>query len=129
MATSKRGESRGGNRGRAGQNNNSGGRNQYGGVTGAARANPLAAAAAVGSAVATGVFLWSRRSRLSEQIESLSNQVKEWRGSTESDFVGENVSGDNSFATGSPRARGSRGRSQAQIAEEALTLKETGASA
>ena len=120
MATNNRGADRQGNRGRNNRDNNPEGRNQYSGLTGAARANPLAAAAAVGSAVAAGVFLWSRRSQISEQIEDLSFQVREWRSG--SDFTGENLSSDEPFMARSS----SRKRSQAEIAEEALTLKETG---
>jgi hypothetical protein len=84
MATNNRG----GKRGR------SEGRNQHSGIMSTARDNPLATAAAVGGAVAAGVFLWSRRNQISEQIG----------------------------------IRGG-GRSQAEIAEEALTLKETGKTA
>ena len=65
MASNNRGGNRGGNRGR---NNNPEGRNQYSGMMGTARENPFAAAAAVGGAVAAGVFLWSRRNQISDQI-------------------------------------------------------------
>ena len=43
-----------------------------------ARENPLATAAAVGGAVAAGVFLWSRRNQISDQISNLSDQFSEW---------------------------------------------------
>ncbi|HVL78453.1 MAG TPA: hypothetical protein VM346_04105 [Sphingomicrobium sp.] len=57
-------------------NNNPSGYNQYNsGWTGTAREHPFAAAAAVGGAVAAGVFLWSRRN----QISDLSEQMGEWR--------------------------------------------------
>src|SRR3954465_10992727 len=68
--------SRGGSRGR---NNNPEGRNQYSGIMGTARENPIAAAAAVGGAVAAGVFLCSRRNQISDQISNLSDQISEWR--------------------------------------------------
>ena len=74
MATSNRG----GNRGR-GRNNNPDGKNQYSGLAGSAREHPFTAAAAVGGAVAAGVFLWSRRNQISDQIGSLSDQMREWR--------------------------------------------------
>ena len=44
-----------------------------------ARDNPLATAAAVGGAVAAGVFLWSRRNQITDQINSLGEQISEWR--------------------------------------------------
>src|SRR3569832_2101844 len=78
MASTNRGGNRGGNRSR-GRNNNPEGINQYSGLTGKARENPLAAAAAVGGAVAAGVFLWSRRNQISDQIGNLSEQISEWR--------------------------------------------------
>jgi hypothetical protein len=103
MATNNRGGNRSGNRG--GRNNNPEGRNQYSGVIGSARSNPLAAAAAV--------FLWSRRNSISEQIGGLADQVSEWREGVGSDEL----------------AAGEGGRTQAEIAQEALTLKETGETA
>jgi len=111
---------------RTGRNNNPEGRNQYSGVAARARENPLATAAAVGGAVAAGVFLWSRRKQISDQIGSLADQISEWRDSTGSEHAPEEAgSGEN--LTGS-RARAGR-RSQAEISEEALTLKELGETA
>lgn len=116
MAANNRGGKSGGTRTRNARNNNPDGRNQYSGLKGKARQNPLAAAAAVGTAVAAGVFLWSRRSQLSDQIAGLSDQINEWRGASGyADEDGHNVAAGNSD-----------GRTQAEIAEEALTLKETG---
>jgi hypothetical protein len=86
----------------------------------------LAAAAAVGGAVAAGVFLWSRRNQISDQIGSLSDQISEWRegsGST-SEFGTDDDTATESFIA-SPRRRGGR-KNQSDIAEEAMTLKETG---
>ena len=125
MATNNRGGNRGGNRGRnRGRNNNPEGRNQYSGWTSTARENPLATAAAVGGAVAAGVFLWSRRTQISEQIGNLSDPISAWRAGFQSDeFESDDMSPDSFIA--SPRSRGGR-KSQAQISEEALTLKETG---
>jgi hypothetical protein len=113
---------RGGNRGRKGQNNNPEGHNQFDrGWVDTAKERPFTAAAAVGGAVAAGVFLWSRRNQITDQIAGLSDQISEWReGSSQGD---RNMSGEQGFI-----ARSGRGspRSQAEIAEEALTLKETG---
>jgi hypothetical protein len=133
MATNNRGGNRGGNRGRSGRNNNPEGRNQYSGMMSTARDNPLATAAAVGGAVAAGVFLWSRRNQISDQISSLADQISEWREgmSSDTDLTAEDTASAEPFitSTGSgSRRRGAR-RSQTEISEEALTLKETGKSA
>ena len=61
------------------RNNNPEGRNQYSGAMGAARSNPLAAAAVVGGAIAGSLFLWARRNQISDQIGSLADQIDEWR--------------------------------------------------
>ena len=122
MATSNRG----GNRGRGGKNNNPEGRNQYSGVMSSARDNPLATAAAVGGAVAAGVFLWSRRNQISDQISSLSNQISEWReGLSSGDQFDDQDSTSGESFIARPTSRGGR-KNQREIAEEALTLKETG---
>ena len=116
---------RGGNRGNRGRNNNPEGKNQYSnGWMGTARDNPLTTAAAVGGAVAAGVFLWSRRNQITDQLSSLSDQISEWREGTGSEFASADDTATESFIA-SPRRRGGR-KSQSEIAEEALTLKETG---
>ena len=133
MATNNRGGNRGGNRSRGGRNNNPEGRNQYSGVTGTVREYPIATAAAVGGAVAAGVFLWSRRNQISDQISSLADQISDWRDGlgSGSEFAGEETGSSEPFIASS--GSGSRGRSgrrtQAEISEEALTLKETGKTA
>ena len=104
-----------GRRGRSGRNNNPEGRNQYSGMVSTARDNPLATAAAIGTAVAAGVFLWSRRNQISDQIGNLADQIGEWRELTGSEGATDDTK--------------SGGRTQAQISEEALTLKETGETA
>ena len=126
MATNNRGEKEQiaaePNRGR---NNNPEGRNQYSGMMGTARENPFAAAATVGGAVAAGVFLWSRRNQISEQIGNLSDQISEWR----EGFVGQRIRNEDDTVTesfiASPR-RTAAARASSEIAEEAMTLKETG---
>ena len=61
------------------RNNNPTGRNQYsGGVMDLARDRPVAAAAAVAGAAAAGLFLWSKRTQISDQLSSLSDQIGEW---------------------------------------------------
>ena len=130
MAANNRGGNRsgGGNRSRGGRNNNPEGRNQYSGVMSTARDNPLATAAAVGGAVAAGVFLWSRRNQISDQIGSLADQIGEWREGlgSDSDFGSESGSSGGSFMASSGTSGRSGGRTQSEIAEEALTLTETG---
>ena len=119
---------RGGNRGnrRSGRNNNPDGRNQYSGLMGTARERPFAAAAAVGGAVAAGVFLWSRRNEISDQIASLSDQFSDWREGRQAydEFSSADTGESDSFMASTPRRGGKK--TQAQISEEALTLKETG---
>ena len=133
MATNNRGGNRGGsNRGRRGQNNNPEGRNQYSGWMSTARENPVTAAAAVGGAVAAGVLLWSRRNQISDQISNLSDQISEWRNGTgsEDEFGADETGSTESFmansSSGSSSAKRGGRKSQSQISEEALTLKETG---
>lgn len=43
-----------------------------------ARERPMATAAAAAGAVAAGVFLWSRRNQISDQINRLSDQITGW---------------------------------------------------
>jgi hypothetical protein len=126
MASNSRGGNRGGNRGNRGRNNNPEGRNQYSGLMSSARDNPIAAAAAVGGAVAAGVFLWSRRNQISDQIGNLSDQISDWREGFGSggELDSEDDTATDSFIA-SPRRRGGR-KSQSDIAEEAMTLKQTG---
>ena len=82
-----------------------------------ARDNPLATAAAVGGAVAAGVFLWSRRNQISEQISQLSDQIGEWRsGAMNSDYemagAGDEMMASQSRSTTSRRSSaGNRRRS------------------
>src|SRR5690349_7765497 len=84
MATSNRGGNRSGNRSR-GQNNNPEGRNQYSGWTDTAMDRPFATAAAAAAAVGAGVFLWSRRNQISNQLSNLTDQISEWREGMSSD--------------------------------------------
>src|SRR5690349_1651967 len=125
MATNNRG----GSRGRGSRNNNPEGRNQYSGMMSSARDNPLATAVTVGGAVAAGLFLWSRRNQISDQIGSLADQISEWREGMAGDSAeatGEDSgSGEGFIASSGSSSRGRGRRTQAEIAEEALTLKET----
>lgn len=87
MARSNRGGSNRGSR-----NNNPSGRNQYSsdwGVLDMARERPIAAAAVAAGAAAAGLFLWTKRSQISDQLSNLSDQFSEWTqgmGSSGEDF-------------------------------------------
>lgn len=115
MATNNNRGGRGGNN--RSRNNNPTGRNQYssGGVLDLARERPLAAAATAVGAAAAGLFLWSKRSQISDQLTNLSDQISEWSENArgEDGFIGRNF-------------KGSEGQDQSDIAEEAMTLKATG---
>jgi hypothetical protein len=119
---------RGGSRGsrNSNRNNNPAGHNQYDrGWTDSVTDRPLTAAAAIGGAVAAGVFLWSRRNQISDQISSLSQQITDWReGMGSDDEMTSGESGSEGFMARSS-GKGS-GKTQSEIAEEALTLKSTG---
>ena len=121
-----------GGRGNRGRNNNPEGRNQYsGGVMDMYRERPLTAALGTAAAVGAGVFLWSRRNQISDQIGNLADQISGWREGLQSGddtASGSSTSGASFVAAAASSARG-EGRTQAKIAEEALTLKEIGQTA
>ena len=50
----------------------------FGGVMDMARERPVAAVAAAAGAAAAGVFLWSKRAQISDQLGPLSDQIGEW---------------------------------------------------
>ena len=52
-------------------------RNDWG-VLEMARERPIAAAATAVGAAATGLFLWSKRTQISDQLSSLSDQFSQW---------------------------------------------------
>ena len=100
---------------RGGRNNNPTGRNQHSdwGVMEMARERPFAAAAAAAGAAAAGLFLWSKRTQISDQLTNLSDQIGEWReGMPSSDFeagddtAGLTTAGKSTRASTSSRQRG-----------------------
>ena len=115
------------------RNNNPEGRNQYSsGWMDTARDRPIAAAATAAAAVGAGVFLWSKRNQISEQLSNLSDQISDWTGTMRSSDQGsefDDATEAAAFPTSSSKPTSSRSsrKSQREIAEEALTLKETGA--
>ena len=66
---------------RGGRNNNPSGRNQYSdwGVMEMARERPVTAAAVAAGTAAAGLFLWSKRAQISDQLTHLSDQIGEWK--------------------------------------------------
>ena len=99
-----------------GRNNNPTGRNQYtnDGMD-TVRDRPIAAAAVAAASVGAGVFLWSKRNQLSEQLSNLSSQISDWTESMRSgDRQGELETVDatdgstSGAATGSTSSRTSR---------------------
>jgi hypothetical protein len=102
---------RGGNDRSRSRNNNPEGRNQYsGGILDTAKDRPFTAAATAAAAVGAGVFLWSKRNQISEQLTNLSTQISDWRDSmsSEEDSDFELAGSDSSSAIGSTSARTSR---------------------
>ena len=55
------------------------------GVMEMARERPIAAAAAAAGAAAAGLFLWSKRSQISHQLNDLNDQIGEWKNNMNSD--------------------------------------------
>ena len=102
---------------RGSRNNNPSGRNQYSwGVMEMARERPMTAAAVAAGTAAAGLFLWSKRTAISDQLSSLSDQIGEWTQNMGSDGSGAWSSGDdtggmtNSQSSGSTRSQ--RGMSE-----------------
>jgi hypothetical protein len=79
------------------------------GMTGPIRDNPWTSAAIAAGAAGLGAFLWSKRNQLGDSWSSGMDRLSELK----SERMGGGMGGD--------------GRSQEEISEEALTLKETGA--
>ena len=101
------------NRGR--RNNNPEGRNQYSdwGVMEMARERPFAAAAAAAGAAAAGLFLWSKRAAISDQLTNISDQIGEWReGSTGE--TGQSDGGDDTAGLTTSSATRSSGRGMSE---------------
>lgn len=105
MARSNRGGSNRGSR-----SNNPSGRNQYSsdwGVLDMARERPIAAAAVAVGTAAAGLFLWTKRSQISDQLGNLSDQFSEWTqgmGSSGEDF--DDTGGLTTSSQSSSRQRG-----------------------
>jgi len=120
---------------RRGRNNNPQGRNQYSdwGVMEMARERPIAAAAAAAGAAAAGLFLWSKRSQISQQLSNLSDQIGEWTenmGSSGNGAAMDDTAGltTNTASTGSRSGAGSRSASGARSTSGTRGRNNTGKS-
>lgn len=96
-----------------GRNNNPSGRNQYSNDwMSTVKERPIAAAAVAAASVGAGVFLWSKRNALSEQMSNLSSQISDWtesmRSSSEDEEFEMADSSPSGAATGSTSSRTSR---------------------
>jgi hypothetical protein len=120
---------RGGNRG--GRNNNPSGRNQYSDwdVMEIARERPFAAAAAAAGAAAAGLFLWSKRAQISDQLSNLNDQIGEWRESMRSGQfeTGDDTAGLTTSASTGSRPTGTRSTSRGRSTSSRRGMSETGA--
>ena len=119
---------RGGNTRSRSRNNNPEGRNQYsGGILDTAKDRPFTAAATAAAAVGAGVFLWSKRNQISEQLSNLSTQISDWRDSMssedESEF--EMAGSDSASAMGSSSARTSRSQGSRPTATKGRSSSQT----
>lgn len=117
------------------KNNNSEGRNQYSSEwMDTVRDKPMKSAAAAAAAVGAGVFLWSKRNEISDQIGRLSSQISDWAEDMRSNMSSNPdrelalTEGPNeSSAIESSRATGSRsGRSTSSRSRTGSTARATG---
>ncbi|MCH8615529.1 hypothetical protein LZ016_05375 [Sphingomonas sp. SM33] len=97
------------------RNNNPSGRNQYSSDwMSTVKERPIAAAAVAAASVGAGVFLWSKRNALSEQMSNLSSQISDWTESMRSgsddefEMASAGDSSPSGAASGSTSARTSR---------------------
>ena len=101
---------------RGSRNNNPSGRNQYSGfgVMEMARERPVTAAAVAAGTAAAGLFLWSKRTQITDQLSQLSDQISEKFGGSEfggSEFDEfDDTGGLTSSASTGSRPTGTRGR-------------------
>jgi hypothetical protein len=98
---------------RGSRNNNPSGRNQYSNDwMDTVRERPMATAAAAAAAVGAGVFLWSKRNRIGDQISRLSDHVTGWademRSGSSSRELAMTAGPNESSAIEASRATGSR---------------------
>ncbi|QNP46766.1 hypothetical protein H9L14_06855 [Sphingomonas sediminicola] len=109
-----------------GRNNNPTGRNQYSSDwMSTVKERPMTAAAVAAASVGAGVFLWSKRNQISEQLSNLSDQISEWTESMRSgDLEEEFATG--GAATGSTSSRSTGSRSTSTRSKSSSGMSETG---
>jgi hypothetical protein len=116
------------------RNNNPTGRNQYSSDwMSTVKERPIAAAAVAAASVGAGVFLWSKRNALSEQMSNLSSQISDWtesmRSSGSEDEYEMSDSSPSGAATGTSSSRTSRStgsRSTSTRGKTSSGMSETG---
>jgi hypothetical protein len=99
------------------RNNRGGGNRNDRGVMEMARERPLAAAAAAAGAAAAGLFLWSKRAQISDQLSGLSDQLGEWTDGMRGGGGGEFGASDDTAGLTTSGQSASRGRSQRGMSE------------
>jgi hypothetical protein len=116
------------------RNNNPTGRNQYSSDwMSTVKERPIAASAVAAASVGAGVFLWSKRNALSEQMSNLSSQISDWtesmRSSGSEDEYEMSDSSPSGAATGTSSSRTSRStgsRSTSTRGKTSPGMSETG---
>ena len=117
------------NRGR--NNNNPEGRNQYsGGWMDGAKERPYTTAAVAAATVGAGVFLWSRRNQISDQLSGLSEQISDWTSNMRSDSSGGDLEMETADSGGGASMnRGTQSRSGSSRSRSNATSGSTGSTA
>ena len=112
-----------------GRNNNPTGRNQYSSDwMSTVKERPMTAAAVAAASVGAGVFLWSKRNQISEQLSNLSDQISEWTESMRSGDLEEefDTSGAATGRTSSRTSRTTGSRSTSTRSKSSSGMSETG---
>jgi hypothetical protein len=112
-----------------GRNNNPTGRNQFSSDwMSTVKERPMTAAAVAAASVGAGVFLWSKRNQISEQLSNLSDQISEWTESMRSGDLEEefDTSGAATGSTSSRTSRSTGSRSTSTRSKSSSGMSETG---
>ena len=114
-----------------GRNNNPEGRNQYNsGWMDSARERPYTTAAVAAATVGAGVFLWSRRNQISDQLAGLSEQISDWTSNMSSDSSGSDLEMEMADSGGGASMnRGTQSRSGSNRSRSSATSGSTGSTA
>lgn len=89
-----------------------------------ARERPIAAAAAAAGAAAAGLFLWSKRNQISQQLSNLSDQISEWTESMSTN--GQRNAGDETGGLTTSRSGSNRGSRSTASNRNNRSMSETG---